>query len=101
MAPLFRVPLLNGLIVGTDRVWARRLIDWALWVGSAYAAFGIVSFLSDPTHIFSFEKYAYRDVLTATFINRNTAAVYFGGCLVLGAVKAGLGQYAEAFEKAG
>lgn len=90
-APLLAsLALLNGLIVGTDRVWARRLIDWALWVGSVYAAFGIVSFLSDPTHIFSFEKYAYRDVLTATFINRNTAAVYFGGCLLLGAVKVGV-----------
>ena len=90
-APLLAsLALLNGLIVGTDRVWARRLIDWALWIGSVYAAFGIVSFLSDPTHIFSFEKYAYRDVLTATFINRNTAAVYFGGCLLLGAVKFGV-----------
>ena len=87
-APLLAsLALLNALIVGTDRVWARRLIDWALWVASVYAAFGIVSFLSDPTHIFSFEKYAYRDVLTATFINRNTAAVYFGGGLVLAAVK--------------
>jgi O-antigen ligase len=87
-APLLAsLALLNALIVGADRVWARRLVDWALWVGSVYAAFGIVSFLSDPTHIFSFEKYAYRDVLTATFINRNTAAVYFGGCLVLAAVK--------------
>lgn len=87
-APLLAsLALLNALVVGTDRVWARRLMDWALWVGSGYAVFGIVSFLSDPTHILSFEKYAYRDVLTATFINRNTAAVYFGGCLLLGAVK--------------
>jgi O-antigen ligase len=29
------------------------------------------------------EKIAYQDVLTSTFINRNTAAVYFGSCAVL------------------
>ena len=89
---LASLALLNSLIVCTDRIWARRLIDWVLWVGTAYAVFGIVSFLVDPTHILSFEKYAYRDVLTSTFINRNTAAVYFGTCLVLGAVKVAVAQ---------
>ena len=79
--------LLTGLVVATDRIWARRIIDWALWIGTAYALFGIVSFISDPTRILSFEKYAYRDVLTGTFINRNTAAVYFGACFSLAAVK--------------
>jgi hypothetical protein len=87
-APLLAsLALLNSLIICTDRIWARRLIDWVLWVGTAYAVFGIASFVSDPTHILAFEKYAYRDVLTSTFINRNTAAVYFGTCLILAAVK--------------
>jgi O-antigen ligase len=49
----------------------------------AYAAYGIATYLIDPTHVLWREKIAYRDVLTSTFINRNTAAVYFGSCAVL------------------
>ena len=38
----------------------------------------IAAFLIDPTKILWREKQAYLDVLTSTFVNRNTAAVFFG-----------------------
>ena len=43
----------------------------------------MAAYLIDPTHLLWLEKRAYRDVLTSTFVNRNTAAVYFGSCAVL------------------
>jgi O-antigen ligase len=82
-------PLANMLagicsfIVCIDRDRARQLLLVIAWSGVAYAAYGISSYLIDPFHILWREKESYRDVLTSTFINRNTAAVYFGSCSVL------------------
>jgi O-antigen ligase len=89
--PFFAVgaPLANMLavicsfIVCTDRDRAYQLFRVIGWSGAAYAVFGIAAFLIDPTHVLWREKIAYRDVLTSTFINRNTAAVYFGSCAVV------------------
>jgi O-antigen ligase len=50
------------------------------WSGAAYAFYGIFSLLLEPTMILWREKTAYVGSLTATFINRNTAATYFGSC---------------------
>lgn len=72
-----------AFIVCTDQERARQLLKVVAWSGACYAAFGIVSFLLDPTKILWREKQAYQSFLTSTFINRNTAAVYFGSCVVL------------------
>jgi O-antigen ligase len=45
--------------------------------------YGILAHLFDPTHILWREKQAYLAYVTGTFINRNTAAAYFGSCAVL------------------
>ena len=83
-APLANMlAVICSFIVCLDRDRARQLILVIAWSGVAYAVYGIASFLIDPTHILWREKIAYRDVLTSTFINRNTAAVYFGSCAVL------------------
>jgi O-antigen ligase len=42
-----------------------------------------LTYVTDPTRILWYEKLSYRDVLTSTFVNRNTAAVYFGSCATL------------------
>ena len=89
--PLFAVwaPAANMLtlvcsfIVCSDRDRARQLLHVVAWSGVAYAIFGIAAYLIDPTHVLWREKVAYRGVLTSTFINRNTAAVYFGSCAVV------------------
>ncbi len=83
-APLANMlALICSFIVCIDRDRARQLFVVVAWSGAAYAIYGIVTYLVDPTHILWREKIAYRDVLTSTFINRNTAAVYFGSCAIL------------------
>ena len=81
-APLANVlALLLGLIVGADGQCARRALQVMVWAGVGYAAYGIANLLFDPTAILWREKTADTE-LTATFINRNTAAAYFGSCAV-------------------
>jgi O-antigen ligase len=75
--------LLCGFVLGADRVRARQLLHVMAWSGVAYAVYGILAHLFDPNYILWREKEAYLSVLTATFINRNAAAVYFGSCAVV------------------
>lgn len=83
-APLAAVlALLCALIICADQVRARQLLAVVGWSGVAYAAFGIITFLLDPARLLWREKLAYTNVLTSTFVNRNTAAVYFGSCAVV------------------
>jgi O-antigen ligase len=72
--------LVLGLIVGVDTDRARRGVHVMAWAGVGYALYGIFALLFDPQAILWREKTAYVGNLTATFINRNTAAVYFGSC---------------------
>lgn len=83
-APLANIlALLLGITVGAARERAR----WMLWViaisGSLYATYGVASFLIEPTMILWRDKTAYLGSVTGTFINRNTAAAYFGSCAVI------------------
>ena len=75
--------LAGGFLLGIERGRARRLVKTIAWSGAAYAAYGIVSQLIDPTHIFWLEKKAYLNSVTGPFINANTAGAYFGSCAVL------------------
>jgi O-antigen ligase len=72
-----------GFLVGADRGRARQLVKVIAWSGAAYAMYGILAHLFDPTHILWREKQAYLAYVTGTFINRNTAAAYFGSCAVV------------------
>lgn len=72
--------LILGLIVGVDSNRARRGVRVMAWAGGVYAVYGILALLFDPTEILWREKTAYIGSLTSTFINRNTAAAYFGSC---------------------
>jgi O-antigen ligase len=83
-APLSNMlALILGLIVGAQRGRARQGLRVMAWAGVGYAVYGIFALLIDPTMILWREKTAYVGNLTATFINRNTAAAYFGSCSVL------------------
>jgi O-antigen ligase len=73
----------GGFLVGADPVRARQLIKVIAWSGAVYAAYGILAYLFDPTHILWLDKVFYLQSVTGTFINRNTAAAYFGSCAVL------------------
>lgn len=72
-----------GLIVGSDSDRARRGVRVMAWAGAGYALYGIFGLLLDPSHILWRDKTAYIGSLTSTFINRNTAAAYFGSCAVV------------------
>lgn len=71
---------LSGLLVGANRSRARQLLNVIAWSGVAYAIYGIALDLVDPAT----ETFRLRQIpLTSTFVNRNTAAVYFGACSVI------------------
>jgi O-antigen ligase len=83
-APLAAIlGLLVSFIVCVDRKRAHQLLHVVAWSGAAYAVYGIAAFLIDPTRVLWMKKLAYFTVLTSTFINRNTAAVYFGSCAII------------------
>ena len=90
--------LVLGLIVGVDADRARRAVRVMAWAGVGSAIYGIVALLFDPTEILWREKTAYIGNLTSTFINRNTAAAYFGSCsaawltLLMAAIRRNLPQ---------
>ncbi|RAI42229.1 O-antigen ligase family protein [Rhodoplanes roseus] len=75
--------LVLALSVGADRRDARRLLRATAWAGVAYAAYGIVALALFPGSILWREKTFYVGNLTGTFVNRNTAATYFGSCTLL------------------
>jgi O-Antigen ligase len=72
-----------GFLVGADADRARQLLKVIGWSGAAYAGYGIVAHVFDPSHILWREKEVYLDSVTGTFINRNTAGAYFGSCAVV------------------
>ena len=75
--------LLVSFIVCVDRRRARQLLMVVAWSGTAYAVYGIAAFVIDPGRVLWMPKQAYFTVLTSTFINRNTAAVYFGSSAIV------------------
>jgi O-antigen ligase len=75
--------MICSFVVCMDRSRAGQLLQVIAWSGLAYAAFGILSFLNDPSKVLWRDKPAYTTVLTGTFINRNTAAVFFGTCAII------------------
>lgn len=72
--------LILGVVVASDRDRAHRTLEVLAWSGVAYAVYGIFNLLLDPSLILWRERIAYSGSLSATFINRNTAAAYFGSC---------------------
>ncbi len=74
--------LVLGLVVGADREHARRALQVMMWAGVGYALYGIANLLFDPTAILWRERTYPMGGLAATFVNRNTAAAYFGSCAV-------------------
>jgi O-antigen ligase len=72
-----------GLVVGAERRRARQALSVTAWAGAVYAVYGIFALLFTHGKMLGREKTAYIGDLTATFINRNTAAAYFGSCAVL------------------
>jgi hypothetical protein len=69
-----------GLVVGSDRYRAQQLLLVVGWSGTAYALYGILNSLIEPTMILWRGKHPGAGNVTGTFINENTSATYFGSC---------------------
>lgn len=59
---------------------ARAAILIVTVASSMYAVYGLVVYWSGNATILWMPKWAYQNALTATFVNRNSAATYFGVC---------------------
>jgi len=85
----FGYPLLLALAfarafyLSTEADDARQLLRILAWTGLAYALYGILAEIGDPTTILFRRKEAYIGVVTGTFVNRNTAATFYGSCTLL------------------
>lgn len=56
-----------------------NILLWSLMIAATlYAAYGLVLQVSGSNRLLWFEKWAYADSLTATFVNRNSFATYSG-----------------------
>ncbi len=80
---LFVLVFVRVFLLALDPDEAELLHRIVAWTGVVYAAFGIVSILAEPTMLLWREKRAYVTNLTGTFVNRNTAATYFGTCAIV------------------
>ncbi|MCP3460080.1 O-antigen ligase [Bradyrhizobium sp. CCGUVB23] len=91
----FFLSILCGYLVGRDRHAAQMLLICFLGSGLAYAIYGLVALVLWPNYFLWHQKYNYLSSLTATFINPNVAASYFG------AVTSGWILYATRFSGLG
>ena len=69
---------LSGFFAGTSRRSVSRIISAARTAILIYAVFGLVALVVTPNLLLWVPKVAYRGSLTATFVNKNTAAAFFG-----------------------
>jgi O-antigen ligase len=72
--------LILGILFGSDRRDARRLLAVFAISGALYAVYGIWAALFDPTSLLWRDREGYVGSVIGTFTYRNTAATYFGCC---------------------
>ena len=75
--------LLVGLVFGAEPGFTERIYRWVAIAGLFYAGFSIFSEITNPTMLLWREKIAYVDAITGTFVNHNTAAVFFGAVAII------------------
>jgi len=69
----------------TERAW--QLLRWLAWGSAAYAGYGLVNYFAGNRWLLWYERWAYRDDVTSTFVNRNHYATFAAfGLLVATAV---------------
>jgi O-Antigen ligase len=80
---LFVLALLRAYLLATGEEAARQMLKAIAYAGFAYALYGILAHLLAPTMLLWRSKEYYLPYATGTFVNRNTAAVFWGSCSVL------------------
>jgi O-antigen ligase len=80
---LFATSVISGFSIGTSRSNGDRLLWFAQYSILFYVVYGIVALILTPNMVLWAPKLAYRGSLTATFINRNTAATFVGAGAIM------------------
>ena len=71
-----------ALQLGRDEKRARVVLSTVAWTGVAYSVYGLVIEFGGYNTILWYERWAYADSLTSTFVNRNSFASYAGLALL-------------------
>jgi O-antigen ligase len=85
---LFGTAFINGFYVGTSRRYSETLIKIAQYAILGYLAYALAAVVLTPDKLLWTEKSAYLGLLTATFVNHNTAATLAGAGTILWACSA-------------
>lgn len=80
---LFTLSFLNGFYLGKSRRKSEILLRIARYAILAYVAYALTAFVFTPDLLLWAPKLAYVGSLTATFVNRNTAATFLGAGAIL------------------
>jgi O-antigen ligase len=80
---LFVLAFVRAFLIATNSDDAHRLLRILAWAGFCYALYGILAQLLDPNSLLFRHKDAYVGFATGTFVNRNTAATFWGSCAIL------------------
>lgn len=72
-----------ALQLGRDRAAAGFALKSFVWIGGAYALYGLVAHLSGSETILFYDKWVYAGALTSTFVNRNSYATFAGLGLIV------------------
>ena len=79
---------LAGYLYASRRPWCWSLVKALVIAGIIYASLGVFLGVVTPGYVLFERKIAYQNDFTGTFINRNTAADYFGVCFLAAATLA-------------
>ncbi len=77
---LFTLGLSRAYLLAVDGWQAHKLLKLVAYAGVCYALYGIVSQLLLPDSLLWRQKEFYLQYATGTFVNRNTAATFWGSC---------------------
>ena len=80
---LFALAFTRAVYLAANAEDARLLLRILAWAGLGYALYAILAGIGDPTTLLFRRKEAYLGFVTGTFVNRNTAATFFGTCALL------------------
>jgi O-antigen ligase len=85
---LFATAFISGFCVGTSQRSSERLSRIARYTILGYLVYGLFAVVFTPDMLLWTDKSAYRGLLTATFVNHNTAATFAGMGTILWACSA-------------
>lgn len=75
-----------SLQLNRDPHHARRALAAIALIGSSYALYGLLVYFTGNEWILFYRKWAYKNALSSTFVNRNSYATFAGLCLLCATV---------------